>query len=106
MTALNVIREYSRKRKQESDGSKIEDRPVRDFLQSEKEKQPSSPEVSNVSSISLEVVMSEHAQIDLASQELAKLCEALNAYHIACGGNGLTLDDWETLVLNRVLVEV
>ncbi|NEQ51692.1 MAG: hypothetical protein F6K11_16385 [Leptolyngbya sp. SIO3F4] len=38
--------------------------------------------------------------------ELATLCKALNAYHIALGGNGLEVDDWENLVAVRELAGV
>lgn len=36
--------------------------------------------------------------------ELAELCKALNAYHIACGGTGLRIDDWEIFVRALELV--
>lgn len=42
--------------------------------------------------------------IDEIATELATLCKALNAYHIACGGNGLEIDDWETVIAVRELV--
>lgn len=29
------------------------------------------------------------------AKELVDLCKALNAYEIACGGNGLEIDDWQ-----------
>ena len=29
---------------------------------------------------------------------LVELYRALNAYHIACGGSGLVIDDWEVFV--------
>ncbi|NEZ67795.1 hypothetical protein D0962_34420 [Leptolyngbyaceae cyanobacterium CCMR0082] len=47
-----------------------------------------------------------NASASEVAAELATLCKALNAYHIACGGNGLEIDDWETLVADRELVEV
>ncbi|WP_326521003.1 hypothetical protein [Leptothoe kymatousa] len=43
---------------------------------------------------------------DKIAAELATLCKALNAYHIAHGGNGLEVEDWETLVAVRELVGV
>ncbi|MBP0022309.1 MAG: pentapeptide repeat-containing protein [Cyanobacteria bacterium SBLK] len=41
---------------------------------------------------------------DAIAWELANLCKALNAYHIACGGNGLTIDDWNAFVSVREFV--
>lgn len=38
--------------------------------------------------------------------ELAILCKSLNAYHIACGGNGLIVDDWKSFASTLQLVEV
>ncbi|MBT9312159.1 hypothetical protein [Leptothoe kymatousa] len=50
--------------------------------------------------------ISENVSTEEVSAELATLCKALNAYHIACGGNGLEIDDWETLVAVRELAGV
>ena len=47
-----------------------------------------------------------NAEPNEVANELATLCKALNAYHIACGGNGLEIDDWETLIAVRELVGV
>ena len=57
-------------------------------------------------SLSLTTELSEDSPIDEVAAELATLCKALNAYHIACGGNGLEIDDWENLVAVRELAGV
>lgn len=54
----------------------------------------------------LNIDVSEDSSSDLVVSELVKLCEALNAYHITCGGTGLVIDDWEILVLARQLMGV
>lgn len=56
--------------------------------------------------LSLSIEAQECTSPDKVATELATLCKALNAYHIACGGNGLTIDDWETLIAIRELVGV
>ena len=40
---------------------------------------------------------------DELTNELVTLCKALNAFHIACGGNGLIIDDWNILVPKNCL---
>ena len=37
---------------------------------------------------------------------LVQLFRALNAYHIACGGSGLRVEDWEVFVPEQIPVEV
>jgi hypothetical protein len=54
--------------------------------------------------ISISSDIPESASTDAVANELANLCKALNAYHIARGGNGLEIDSWEILV--RELVRV
>ena len=56
--------------------------------------------------ISLVIDINEDSPLDEVANELANLCKALNAYHIACGGNGLEIDDWEILTAVRELVGV
>jgi uncharacterized protein len=43
---------------------------------------------------------------EVVALEIANLCKAVNAYHIACGGTGLVIDDWETFVKTKQLVGV
>ena len=54
----------------------------------------------------LKIDVSSNASTDEVAPELANLCKAISAYHIACGGTGLAIDDWEILVLARQLVGV
>ena len=46
----------------------------------------------------LEAYIDESADTEEVADALAKLGYALNAYHIASGGNGLVIDDWEIRV--------
>lgn len=50
------------------------------------------------------VEIGKYSPVDAAAEELATLCKALNAYHIAQGGNGLEIGDWEILIPTRELV--
>ena len=54
----------------------------------------------------LSVDVSSDASTDAVALELANLCKAISAYHIACDGTGLAVDDWEIQVLARQLVGV
>jgi len=46
----------------------------------------------------LEAEVDEFADTEEVASALANLCYALNAYHIAAGGNGLAIDEWQILV--------
>jgi RNA polymerase sigma factor (sigma-70 family) len=46
----------------------------------------------------LRACISEFAPEDEVVEELVNLYRALNAYHIACGGSGLVIDDWQSFV--------
>ena len=46
----------------------------------------------------LEAEVDESADTEEVADALANLCYALNAYHIAAGGNGLAIDEWQILV--------
>jgi len=52
----------------------------------------------NPNRLVLEAFVDEFADTEEVSAALADLCYALNAYHIAAGGNGLVIDDWEVYV--------
>jgi RNA recognition motif-containing protein len=54
----------------------------------------------------LRIEVSDNSPSDAVALELSNLCKAINAYHIACSGTGLTIDDWEILVPARQLVGV
>jgi hypothetical protein len=54
----------------------------------------------------LNIDVGEDSPTDPVVSELVRLCEAFNAYHIACGGTGLVIDDWEILVLAQQLMGV
>jgi hypothetical protein len=54
----------------------------------------------------LETEVSEYADTEEVAEALARLGYALNAYHIARGGNGLVIDDWQILVPSAEPVEV
>jgi hypothetical protein len=54
----------------------------------------------------LRVQVGEFAPEDEVVDELVRLCRALSAYHIACGGNGLVVDDWQIQVPEREPAEV
>jgi hypothetical protein len=56
--------------------------------------------------LALNIDLRDAAPTDEVILEVVELCKALNAYHIACGGSGLDIDDWELLVRARQLVEV
>jgi Domain of unknown function (DUF1830) len=61
---------------------------------------------NNNKRIILHIEVSDDAPSDMVALEVSNLCKAINAYHIACGGNGLAIDDWKALVLARQLVGV
>jgi hypothetical protein len=46
----------------------------------------------------------EFAETEEVAEALANLCFALNAYHIAAGGSGLVIDDWEIRVPESIPV--
>ena len=50
----------------------------------------------------LEAEVDELADTEEVADALANLCYALNAYHIAAGGNGLAIDEWEVRVANYI----
>jgi 30S ribosomal protein 3 len=54
----------------------------------------------------LSIDVNANASSDAVALEISNLCKALSAYHIACGGTGLTIDDWEIFVLATQLVGV
>jgi KTSC domain len=56
--------------------------------------------------LSLSIDVSATNAIDEISLEIAELCKAINAYHIAFGGTGLDIDEWDILVRLRQLVGV
>lgn len=56
--------------------------------------------------LALNIDLSDIALTDKVVLEVVELCKAINAYHIACGGSGLDIDDWELLVRARQLVGV
>ncbi len=47
--------------------------------------------------IGISAYVGEFAPEEEVADALVKFCRALNAHHIACGGNGLVIDDWEIL---------
>jgi hypothetical protein len=53
----------------------------------------------------LEAEVNEFADTEEVAGALADLCYALNAYHIAAGGNGLVIDEWEIRVPSPETVE-
>ncbi len=56
--------------------------------------------------IILSLQVSQDSPTDIVALEISNLCKAVNAYHIACGGSGLVIDDWETFVEVRQLIGV
>ena len=56
--------------------------------------------------LNLTIEIDENVSTEEVAKELATLCKALNAYHIACGGNGFEIADWETLIAVRESVGV
>jgi hypothetical protein len=56
--------------------------------------------------LALNIDLTDDTPTDAVVLELVELCKAINAYHIACGGTGLEIDDWELLVRARQLVGV
>ena len=63
----------------------------------------SASQASADKSLSLHIEIHRNVVTDEVATEVASLCKALNAYHIACGGTGLEIDDWETLFAVRKL---
>ncbi len=51
-----------------------------------------------------------HANEPISKDELINdlvgLCKAINRYHIACDGRGLTIDDWRTFVWEDITAGV
>jgi len=56
-------------------------------------------------SLKLRIEIAEFVDHEKVADSIIKVCRALNAYHIACGGNGLIIDDWETYVPEEQLAE-
>ena len=54
----------------------------------------------------LTLVVPEFVDEKEASAQIARLIEAMSAYHIALGGEGLVVDDWQTSVLAEQAVGV
>lgn len=56
----------------------------------------------DISSFNKELVLNVDLNIDsppdAVALELAELCKAINALHIASGGSGLTIEEWELLI--------
>jgi hypothetical protein len=65
------------------------------------EPRPSVPESER---LILEAEVSELADTEEVARALADLCYALSAYHIAAGGNGLVVDDWQIRVPKSIPV--
>jgi len=53
------------------------------------------PEGSEPQRLVLEAEVDEFADTEEVADALANLCYALNAYHVAAGGNGLAIDEWQ-----------
>ncbi len=56
--------------------------------------------------LKLRVYLSEFAQHDTVADELIQLCRDLNAYHIAIGGDGFVIDDFEMFMPAPEFVEI
>lgn len=56
--------------------------------------------------LSIQAVIPDYISAEQASVELIKLFDALSEYHIACGGNGLVIEDFQTFVKEGAFVEV
>ena len=56
--------------------------------------------------LALNIDLNDAVSTDEVILEVVELCKAINAYHIACGGSGLDIDDWDLLVRARQLVGV
>lgn len=54
----------------------------------------------------LSITMGKYAPEDEVVEGIVNFYKALTAYHIACGGSGLTIDDWQTFVGDNVPQEV
>lgn len=87
-------------------GSTIPDEYIYSEGSSEAVENKSIKAAPNLDALNLIIGISEDSPSDTIATELANLCKALNAYHIACGGNGLVIDDWEILTAVRELVGV
>jgi hypothetical protein len=59
---------------------------------------------SELERLHLEAEVDEFVDTEEVADALANLCYALNAYHIAAGGNGLAIDEWEVLVPKSIPV--
>ncbi len=62
--------------------------------------------LSPTESLVLTIKTSEDTPVEEAAEEIANLIQALNEYHIALGGSGLEIDDWEILVPAKQTVGV
>ena len=62
------------------------------------------PEGSEPQRLVLEAEVDESADTEEVADALANLCFALNAYHIAAGGNGLAIDEWQVLAPKSIPV--
>lgn len=56
--------------------------------------------------LNIDIDVNTTAPADKVAAELATFCKALNSCHIAYGGNGLEIDDWETLIAVRELAGI
>ena len=56
--------------------------------------------------LSIQAVVPESVSGDQVVEKLIGLFHALNEYHIASGGNGLTVEDFQTFIREGVLVGV
>lgn len=56
--------------------------------------------------LELNIQIDDNSDVDEIALQLSELCKALNAYHIASGGSGLKIDDWEIGTLSQQLTRV
>jgi uncharacterized protein YjbI with pentapeptide repeats len=61
---------------------------------------------SNLTEVNLKGADFQEASLSGADLTLVELIRTLSAYQIACGGHGLTIDDWDILVPARSPVGV
>ena len=71
------------------------------YLNSRLEEEPDS-----IRQFILSIKLDDNNLDDEIALEIAELCKDINAYHIACGGTGLVIDEWDILVRVRQLVGV
>jgi len=55
-------------------------------------------EIESERRLLISIQVGQFAPVEAAAKEIAELIMALNAYHIALGGHGLAVDEWEFLV--------